>query len=374
MRNYIIIMWGSLLWVTGCQTLEFPEPQVPDPVFYVKGTINGTPWQLAAGEDAYYLDTEFRRDSARVPVLVSTLHPDNCSGLCNNSFQMQIRHVEVSATGAIDINALFQANADKQFLDNSQVDSLQFQFKSLGQCRGLASSALVHWSLGDRKIQGEEATFVLPDKATDIDYLVQDAEGTLAVQMTQPLLLDASADSSNRQSLKVDLIQDGRAIVIQISDTRDFSILWSPAGSDGKKLVVKEPLNTRVSAEIKWQNGQTGRVIIKLPPDNNLPADICQAGYTYRLTRSLPRVNPLQLNTIDLYYMNEQGKLFSTRFTRQIEASFKIIDHEVYKKNQAGQSTQKVYFLLNCVMTDEFRTEKLQLQDVEGVFAFAYPD
>lgn len=370
MRKRHLILWVMALFA-GCQTLEFPEPQVPSPVFYIKGYLNGAPWQLNAGDNHYFLDTEWKRDEAKVPVLVSTIRPDSCAGLCANSFRMQLRSLQASAAG-IDIDALLNADQNRRYLDVEAVDSTEYQFKSIGQCSGLPARS--NWKIGDRKLGGSTISVVLPDVEQEMDYMIQDSTATLAVQITQPIVQEMVSTTEPNQSIKVNFIQDGRAIVIQLSDTRDFTVTWSPVTSDGKKLIIREPIATRISAEIVWNNGQKGKVVIKLPENNVLPADVCQAGFSYRVINKVPRPNPLQLNTIDLYYTNDQGKLFSTRFTRQVNASFKVIDHEPYKSDASGQPTQKVFFLLNCVMADQARTEQLVLEDVEGVFAFAYPN
>ena len=369
-RKYLMLGWMALL--VSCQTLEFPEPQVSNPVFYIKGDINGTSWQLNAGDEHYFLDTEWIRDSSQVPVFVSTLRPDSCNGLCANSFQMQLRYLTPSGAGDVDIDALLNADQSRRFLDNDVVDSVEFQFKSLAQCMELPVRS--NWKIGDRKFSTSEVTVILPEAEQQVDYMIMDSSGTLAVQIVQPIDQVSIAAVEPSQSVKVNFTQDGRAVIIELSDTRDFGVTWSPVTSDGKRLIIREPIATRLSADIVWRDGSKGKVVIKLPEDNKLPASVCQAGFHYRAIQKISRPNPLQLNTVDLNYMDDRGKLYSTRFARQVNASFKVIDHEPYKANDSGLPTQKVYFLLNCTMADQAKTEKLVLENIEGVFAFAYPN
>src|SRR5687768_707862 len=97
MKNYNIYLL-ILFLVAGlsCRKKEYPKSEViEESQYYSKFEVNGTPHELKAGQDGYYMHSSVQKDSNNVTNYVARLSKADCAN-CPLGLQIQINDLYVS--------------------------------------------------------------------------------------------------------------------------------------------------------------------------------------------------------------------------------------------------------------------------------------
>src|SRR5436190_8159731 len=84
----------------SCRKKEYPRSVIEnDAEFFTRMDVNGTPVELKAGLDDYYMFSSLNQDTSGLYHFVAELRQTQCTGNCPNSLKIQINDFKISAQG-----------------------------------------------------------------------------------------------------------------------------------------------------------------------------------------------------------------------------------------------------------------------------------
>jgi hypothetical protein len=98
-QQYIFFLFLGLAFA-ACKKNPLPQEEKEEPVFYIKGEVNGAPISLEAGENEYYMFSSHYQDTNKVYVYSGELKQKACPSGCGYNIAIRIRDQKVSAAGA----------------------------------------------------------------------------------------------------------------------------------------------------------------------------------------------------------------------------------------------------------------------------------
>jgi hypothetical protein len=149
---YILIVVLALGY--SCRKKEYPRSVIEnDAEFFTSMDVNGTPVELKAGVDDYYMYSSLNQDSSGLYHFVAELKQTQCTGSCPNSIKIQINDFKISSQGgAIDLDSSLRARKFTYETQNT-APGYGVQFKS-SYNKNPAGAAYL-WNFGDGQISNE---------------------------------------------------------------------------------------------------------------------------------------------------------------------------------------------------------------------------
>lgn len=156
MAQKILLLLFTVVLLAGCSKSDEFLSGSDLPVFWVKCSIQDTSLTINAGQNGYYMYTEYYTDTLGVLVGVGRLAKTNCSGdTCPGVLQFSLRNLN---NGSSLIGNDF-ANLDTYYYNSgigvvNTADSMQF-----GGARICWTDSFGEIWCSDRVLQGQEAYF-----------------------------------------------------------------------------------------------------------------------------------------------------------------------------------------------------------------------
>lgn len=358
MKNYLMYLMLALIF-SACEMVSFPEPDVNEPVFYAKGSIGSQALDYVAGKSGYFMHTESVEDNGLV-FFQGRLAPKECTAMCRNSLRLRIL-----ADGVTDQPSLAFASGDRVLNTTRERAKMQTTVTNNNTTTG---------------IEERNASFMLNDElmkpGTALTTVLGIKTLTFSAQYGEKLSVKMQTTVNPRLSKTVfptAIIEAGpKAVRIKIDAARLKSLEWSN-GSKGNVVEISSETAGRMVANAIDQNGESYVFAFEFKLTSNSDSFSVNLNVGAEVVKIEEPENPRQINTIIVEYMDDQGRIFSSRDAEQTQDSrVQISNSEEFETNADGLKTRKLKLKVQCVLSNQTDQESLIVDNLELSFAFGY--
>lgn len=354
---------------TGCRKQD-PLSVTGDPVFRVNGTLNGSPLQLTAGVNNYYMYSEYTADQQGLYSFTGHLKTYGSSNPSPNSLRISITDFRISAPGSTVIDSALYTGI-YSFAQN-QPSNLAVQFFSAAVGDSIISYT---WDFGDGYFGAGANPVHTYTNAGTYTVCLQTAFMHNNIFQLDTICNMVNVDSPNACS---------------------SSFTYAPIIGNNFQFYATGSGGT-APYQFNWDFGDTAMVTgdsvthaFLLPPNDGIVKVILNSVDANNCTFVTQQNIPLQTATgcyanfstqlftsnaafsnVTIEWTDANGIIYSTANGVGFNNSFQVIAVEDYANNENGQRTKKVTMLVTCTLFNGSST--VQLDNAEIVFALAYP-
>ncbi|MEL7530767.1 MAG: PKD domain-containing protein [Bacteroidota bacterium] len=372
LRLLILIFCGLAL--VSCRK-DLPLPTDGEVLFSVEGRLDGKKWQLEAGIDDYFLDTDHAIDDEAVREFSGHFRPTDCKD-CRENLKIVIRDYKRDiSTEPVNLDSIFK---DQFLLYRGEVpvpDGRTFRFR--GHSGGTPPFEY-QWDFGDghTSTEAEPKHQFAGDSAYLVSVFIKDANGCSDQSRNEVATgerfnqceIEYIATPQGNSQVELDVAYDGIE--------QDFPfVLWS--FGDGSVAQGAYSLTHTYDFpgiyEVKMVLfGADGQVCCDIKNIYSEPSETCASYIAYRSANPTP-----ELRRIYIVYTDDQGRSYTTDYFegQPDESFFELLDWETYKEDADGQPTVKIDASFQCRLFEIGNEENyVELEDMNARFAVAYPE
>ncbi len=369
LRLILTLGIAGVLTATGCRKEE-PQPVTGNPVFYVNGTLNGSPLLLRAGVDNYYMYSEYSADQQNLYSFAGHLKTDGSSNPAPNSLRISITDFQYAAPGLTNMDsALFIGN---YAFAQSQPSPLAVQFFSTAFGDTILSYT---WDFGDGNFgtganpvhtYGNAGTYNVCLNTAFVHNNI--AQGDTICNMINVSLPNACSNSFTGVNLF------GNTFLFQATGsggTAPYQFSWdfgdtAAATGDSVNHPFTMPPNDGICRVTLTSNDAANCTFIT---QRNIPLQSATGCYANFTTQALTGSGAFSNVTVE--WTDANGIIYSSANGVGLNNSFQVLSVEDYANNENGQRTKKIKMLVTCTLFNGSNT--VQLDNAEIIFALAYP-
>jgi hypothetical protein len=374
-RSVYIIL--SVFYLASCKKQEkLPVEQSGEPVFFVDCQIDGTHRRFEAGNDDYFMNTSWGKDSGNIYFFRGDLYQPSPANGRDYSIAIIINDYKVSPSGAaINPDSALRIG---QHLYNDRNISGTNQTVSFKPLKDQESLATYNWTITDgltdtRTSAGYSLTETFDvNKTYSVSLNYGDILGVCATSHTNVFRTGHNLQTTISSATTTPTIPDmiGYKFSYTIPSSGNYNCSWQFA--DGTSTSV-------VSPKHDFANGETS--VVKLTLRNNVDtcvsyyqvnatngAAACQANYSAVFQ---PVINTRLYSTVTVLLTDRDGVVYSSHDTIQPQSSsFSLMEVRDYKTNAAGEPTKQLHVRFNCVVKNGSRS--ITLNNGEALMGVAY--
>ncbi len=364
----------GLLGLSNCKPPDEPLTITEEPVFALKGTIDGVPLQMIAGVNGYYMFTEYNRlPQDSIYRFSGRLSKDGCTNC---------EAIEVIIGDADKSTGIALANMNKalgttiKLEDPSQIASKQYSVRLIAEDSGFISPTYL-WTFGNTQDTSTVANPVVTftnSFSKNICLTISDAGCSNTIcNMLFPFEVD-----------KGDSIPLGFGYIISnvVGNVVDFNntsvgVSYEWDFGDGSVSSAHSPRH-------QYASPGTYRVCLRVRTANrthiycknvvvNDPTFRCLANMTYG-TPSVTITHESFISKAIIRYTAKNGDVYESNQNAQPSTSFfTIASHKSYLPNEKGEKTQQVTIRFRCRVFNTRGNDFKDLEITNGVIAVAHP-
>ncbi len=388
-KRYILLFLIGLFF--SCKEESLPEPNTGTPVFTIAGTLGGNSIDINAGDNDFYMFTEFEKDETNVFTFSGTfakLEPD-CNPNCNEQLRISIRDFQMTEDLLVtDIDNSLKVG-DYEY-DNGREDSIEMTVISSYSVSFINKTIISFpgediftWRFSPPQSDPIEVqTFGLLSVPEPMNFPALDFPVTLERFGFEPIItcpgytrtLDTqSMDCSTRIEAMLDTVSSG--ILVGLEENGNVANFeWINFDPDAFGA-IQEPGDYCVA--IEHLTGCLDTVCIRTQ-FNEEQSHYCSEAFDYVVEENFETImispdNPFRLSEVVIEYVNEDGISFrSDLFPQTDESRFEILEVSDFEDNENGEKTKQLKVRFNCVLYDNSDLS-LNFENAEVVMAVAYP-
>ncbi len=337
--------------------------------FYLIANVNGLPIEINAGEDNYYLATDYSFADSIVTMKGILSQSENRP---QNTFEIKIRGGEASS----DLSQFNAYNTLQNgyfpIRDASNVKKVPNQYVMTFFPDSGITSSNYSWDFPDGPDYGPYITRIVDttthprykasltttlgvcnSKTSKVINLYNECDAELYLDFISPLVAEASISAKSGLITEVKWFVNGVESYSGEIATANFS---SPGAYE-------------IMAEINFSGGCT-QTITKNVNLTGTVTPLCDSRFHYT---KQPRTeyDLLQKGTVELIYYDESGDKYTSHYS-DTRGSFEMKALGVYNNNDNGQKTARFFFHANAILKNSSGST-IQLTDAFGNFAVAHP-
>jgi hypothetical protein len=373
-----IFLAVAMVGVLSCKKIELPDEQIDDdPIFFLNAEgANGNPFQLAAGEDDYYMSTAFERGDFDVWIFSGKLEELDCEDpFCGPSFELRIRDREVNLGNQVLIEQSLASDLNYGYVgtENTTIlfDTTYSYFINFTSSVGGQPQSFLWF---------EEDTIQFSNLENPVLQRFDDDpfEVSLEVSGQQP---DCSGsikrfvDFSGQPTCNLSIERDSSKLTVTaFSGQPPYAYAWS-TGETSPLIQVNTPGNYCVTVTDAANCVVSGCVEV----NQNISQDPCSAGFTYQSfideeVEEIPIVDSLELSDVILIYTDEGGQVYRSDLEEQFQgAFFEVLSNKAFGLNENGEPVQVLKIRFSANLFREDGQEPLLLKSEESAIGIAYP-
>jgi PKD repeat protein len=374
----LIGFFSIIVLLIACREKKLPEDIIEDntPVFTLSANIDGTPINIAAGSNNYYLYSNYdlgANTNGNPTQFIGALKQNNCT-LCPNSLEIQfVNDYAFSNSGTNYIDTVLKQSSTYTYVkDNVSVSNYSVKFKATPRISLGGNITSYLWEFGDGTT------------SSDINPMhTYNAAGTYNVALTVYSNVFGSSKVTNQVKIGLPntvcqskIIKDFWLAPNRIkfykknSGVAPFQYLWD--FGDGAYSTDSIPSHQYTGSPSKYKVKL--RVI-----DANL--DTAYSEYNTKMDAALVVLsnfvvestieNPFKSSRVIVNWTDANGVVYTSKHSSQPNASnFEIVSTENYIVNEIGQPTKKVRVKFNCKVYNG--AQSLSMNNVDVIIAVAY--
>lgn len=371
MKKILLHILAVSLMVASCKKDTESDFYTEDFRFFMKGQVNGLPFEYNAGEEGYYMETDFYQEDS-VLVMEGRLVNDATPG--RNALTVRIRgNQSLSQSGQFTLEENIVAKP-YSFRDATGFSAQpgKYQFNFYGDTNNLANMSY-EWFFGDNSQSfgpSVSKTVDINEHAVFPVRMETSYAGNCRTGVTHFVNVEKDCDATFSMQLNT----PGEAQVRVISRIGTVSsVEWFLGDIEvepGFTGVIDLTQNTNADSLrciVHFADGCTRRIDRGLGGTTTNP---CITDFWY--TKHKPTTfDPNQYSTIEIEYYDDKGKKYTSYYT-QVQGDFEVTSASHYHKNESGQQTVR-FFLETDVILKNSDGSTVELQNTFGSMAVAHP-
>ncbi len=369
-KLFIYIFAISLLTFSCSPDKEVSSSYAEDFRFFLKGQVNGLPFEYNAGEDDYFLETNYYREDS---VVVMEGRLSRLGMAEQNAVVIRIRSKAAEIPGSTFNASQNIEPKDYAFRDVTgyRAQTGKYMLSLFGDSTFLANTNLYYWLVDGVPTSGHEIqktfdrntpnfnvalrTIISGDCESEVRHFInlqEDCDATFKMYVTAP------------DKVMVKTV----ARVGTISDVQWFldsvEVVPSFLGEIDRSLV---PNAKMLTCSIYFDDGCVRRIDRSL---NSTLQSPCITDFWYQ--KQKPTIlDPKQYSTVELEYYDANGKMFTSHYT-DVVGDFRITSASPFQQNGDGNQTMR-FFMEADVILKNVDGSTVELKNGFGSFAVAHP-
>ncbi|MEM6963413.1 MAG: hypothetical protein AAF573_01525 [Bacteroidota bacterium] len=384
MIRFLIYISLIIIALSGCKKVDIEPPAPNSPVFSVEAVLNNDTLNWGAGDDDFYMFTEFSIDSLDIYTLTGRLAKDTgCVSDCEEYLSFSLRSsYPTSSVNQFDIEQALSATNPSYFQEAPSVMN-GFRYTFFGTVEdtlGGSSASNFLWEIaGDTSI----GPTIFYDDFSNQDIPVKmtaAVDGACAVVLDRTIPVGSSS-ATDSCLMEVDIITDSLSGNVFLN----ISIPQSAGGTDffWQNNLISSPDSFFLALAA---GGPTASFLLSGTDAFGCATDmnLCVSGSPNQIASvAIPKFSytsePLTITTFDEQFSavkidySDGNQLYSTKFGNNDNSTFTILDMEEFEVNENGEKTKKLTVNYNATLFNATSTDALQISGT-GVIAVAYPN
>ena len=392
MKKVLIYIFIIVFAIGGCKKVDLEEVPSGDPVFTANATLDGIDLNLVAGDDDFYMFSEFSKDNHDVYTMTGRFAKDaNCQSDCEESLSFSIRssYVDSLPNQSFDINQAIATGSDfNYFTDNIILIQNGFRYDFNAQLidsifNTSADSFL--WIINGETFTEESFTYdYFENFDLNVRLEVLTGGGCISYfEKTLPVGMDDVCE------LNIDIIPlnnlPGFELIPSLNASPNGGNItydWIPNNNTvGDTFLIDTtfqiPLDNIISLSA-FNNDCSVDMGVCLGGNmgSSIPSSISFSKFDFSVD-SISIVTTLlqkQLSAVTIEYQDSTGN-YSSEFANNSNPNntFTITKIENYDNNEIGEKTKKITIEYNCILKEKSSGAEKNIAG-KAEIAVAYPD
>jgi PKD repeat protein len=374
-KAWVAVLVLCLLTLASCKAPNDPVLPTNDAVFALNGTVDGQPFTIEAGENGYYMYTEFiHNPSDSLYRFVGRLEKTGCTR-CGKSVEILLADAQTSLPAQPANIALALQNSSYSFANQKAYLAKQYALTFAAEGTGYTNPQYL-WDFGGAKaddVTKANPSVIFPDSATRTVCLTITDKTTLCSKTICNTVKPFEADQGD--SLVPNFYYTvGKTIIFNNTSTAN-SFFWE--FGDGKTSVAYMPEYLYKSPGTYTVNLTTTANGINRTLSKNVnfkdPVVTCMANFSYKN----PTVNTIparQNSQIIVRYTDDNGEVYLSNANAQPTGTFfNLLGQAPYNNNEKGEKTRRLDIKFSCRVFSTTTAKFKNLEITNGHIGIAYP-
>jgi len=366
------------LFLVSCDETNLPDEVDGEVLFFLDGTLNNKPLIINAGEDNFYLYTNYQVDNNGLLHFEGNFAKTNaCIENCDEALRISISN-NIPGLGFNINDALFVGDYR---LASQQIDSTTL-YETTFQASGVGNSTITaNWDFGD----GNTSTNLHPV------YDFQSSNPIVQLEITDLFgcksLARSQLDLDNNSFCQQDFFFSYNPSLsiysfipfggYQSSNTYQWRIVSESDSLQSSNSTFTTAVNANGQFQVCLTTTSSSGCISEICKSFDAATSTlsCAAAFQFDAQPRVEVVNSQIFSNVEIAYTSPDNVLFTNKNGNQPSTNnsyFRIINISDYEINENGQLTKKIIAEMNCVLFDNNGNE-LVLNSSNFVFAVALP-
>lgn len=375
MKKTVLYLALLIIGFSSCKKKELPVQNSEEPVFYLNYFLNGTSQRIEAGNNDYFMSTNWSQDTSMVYVLQGDLMQSAGTAMKGNAISLLFNDVSPSTPNAsMKVDSILKLGSH---LLNNQLIQGTSQKLSFTADKVFNSSSTYQWELNDgngdiRTFSGYSITEELPlGKSYSVSLKYDDNIGGCATTHTNVFRVGSKLQTKIIAKRDTSTPEFKYTFSYPLPYTGGtFSCAWK--SSDGYTSSMKSPTHLfnpgTYLISLMLVDLKTSYTCYSYYQLNAANGTVCEANFSATFSEVQ---NSTFFATATVLLTEPDGTVFSSRHVAQPASSnLEIISVSDYKHDAHGNPTKSVKVKFNCVLQNGNR--QMTLTNAEGVIAVGY--
>ena len=379
-RSNLLLSLLLIIGMTSCKKniIDVPPSEVGEPVFRTSFQLEGTPQEMIAGDDEYFMFTEFTKDTDDIHTFIGSFANENCTSNCESSLQFEIRDFEPATGSTNGIDNTLAASA-LRFKDETIPEADVYQVELKGEVENEDEVEETRLDFGDN------IGFALNRSEVIVNYIYDSTIGQVVPsfnvteknenQVYHAMTLDYFNDKTYSADFSVTDLGNGQYELTASANQDVVEYYWNFIYT-GQSVTLDEAellADGEIELFVEYVDNPTFasfyRRTFKL--ENNT-LSYASTNLDAKVLRRLEGGSKLQLSTFAIQYIDENGTIYRSDLQEQSnDAYFRILSTEEYLNNSNGEKTKKLEVEYDCKLFAADGSE-LRVQNGQGIIGIAY--
>jgi hypothetical protein len=366
MKNSLKIFIGLVI-LGACKKTPEPISYTNEPIYFLRGTIEGSPKELIAGKEKIYLYTDYTTDSISKALVFKGRFKQNCTE-CKE--ELSIEWLDYKENDIFNPDSSFK-NGVFQYALTNEANISNYNLKLKANPSGIGTINKQNWEINGVVISdsNEVNRNFLPGTIVNLKYVVSYGSCQSSIEYKMKFAPQMKpGDLPEIHHMVLDTAQ--QMFKLWATGIANAQYYWNMG--DGTKLKGNTVYYGYKSKGVypisllQVENGDTSEVkyVLKVGENND-----CTANFTPSVTAVL---NPNNFATLKLVYTNERGdQFYSNEIKQSIDAKFAIINNNQGEIQIPQKNNRNVEIVFSCKLKG--KTGVLEFRNWKGKMAFGHP-